>query len=356
MIAAHSVAPLRYLSAGALLATNYPIREFAIDPWLRVGESALLWAPTGLGKTWLTLSLAVAMAGRGRVWQWEAPKARRVLLVDGEMNAQDLQERLKFLTESRAVGGADSKALGENLILVSRQNQDPRAEFHDVTNRDHQERILSYMEKHEIDVVIIDNLTTCADGLSDENDAVAFKTVMSFLMKMKAAGKTAILVHHANKAGTAARGSSALEATFEVILGLQPIKLAKAGEATFITVFGKFRAKGNDSLTPRRWTLTNDGWTVADDEESNGGKILHALRSLDFISRAEICAALGISAPTVSRTIRKLIASGQMKEGEEIGLFSKARQLRREDAAPFDDLDETAENQGNTEENDSEEF
>lgn len=332
--------PLQHLPARTLLATHFPQRKFAIDPWLRTGESALLWAATGVGKTWLTLSLAVAMAGKGRVWQWTAPEARKVLLIDGEMNTQDLQERLNFLIRSGAVDAVDRQGLGDNLIIVSRQNQDPRAEFYDVTNRDDQERILSYMEQHGVDVVIIDNLTTCADGLTDENDAVAFKTVMAFLMKMKAAGKTAILVHHANKAGTAARGSSALEATFEVILGLQAPKVAKPGEAAFIATFGKYRAKGNESLGARRWTLSEEGWVVADDDQSVEGRVLEALRSLEFTTQAEIAKALGSSPPTVSRAMRKLVAQGLLKDGEEIGLFKKAKDIRQQDAGPFDDLEE----------------
>jgi hypothetical protein len=55
--------------------------------------------------------------------------------------------------------------------------------------------------------------------MDDENSATDFKTVMAFLMKLKAAGKTAILVHHSNKQGDNYRGSSAMAATFEVIIG-----------------------------------------------------------------------------------------------------------------------------------------
>ncbi|SCD25299.1 hypothetical protein BR141012304_20833 [Brucella inopinata] len=103
----HSIAAvkpmLRGITAGQLLAQKFPPREFVIEPWLRTGESALIWAPTGVGKTWLTLSLSMAIAGGGRVWEWKAPKPRKVLIIDGEMNVQDLQERMAFLSKSKGV-------------------------------------------------------------------------------------------------------------------------------------------------------------------------------------------------------------------------------------------------------------
>ena len=43
--------PLKQITAGQLLAMNFPPREFAIDPWLRTGESAMIWAASGVGKT-----------------------------------------------------------------------------------------------------------------------------------------------------------------------------------------------------------------------------------------------------------------------------------------------------------------
>lgn len=319
---------LKGITAGQLLARKFPPREFVIDPWLRTGESALIWAPTGVGKTWLTLSLSMAIAGGGRVWEWKAPKPRKVLIIDGEMNVQDLQERTDFLLKSRGVDGVDRKELDDNLLFMPRQYQNPRSEFFDITNPASQERILSRMEKEGAEVIVIDNLTTCADSLEDENAAAAFRPVMTFLMKMKQANKTAIVVHHANKAGTDARGSTALEATFEAKLGLQRPAVSKPGSASFVTSFGKFRGKGDDSLRPRIWSLNEDGWTVEDDAESVTAKVIEALRTLKYTNQKELADALGMSQPTVSRTLTQAAALGQPKKEQIDNLFIQARQLR----------------------------
>lgn len=326
---------LRGITAAKLLQTTFPSREFAIDPWLRTGESALIWAATGVGKTWLTLSLALAMAGGGRVWEWKAPKARKVLIVDGEMNVQDLQERINHLMDTGAVDGLDREIMGRNLLLMPRQYQNPRAQFYDITDPESQGRILDQMETKGAEVIIIDNLTTCADGLADENDATAFRSIMGFLLMMKQAGKTAIVVHHANKAGTDARGSTALEATFEVKLGLQRPPVVKPGEASFITEFGKFRGRGNDSLRPRVWTLRESGWDVQDDTGSADQRVLDAVRTLKYVNQSELAAALGMAQGTVSKALSRAVAIGSIKKDILDRLWIDARTLRKGDADPF---------------------
>ncbi|MGY5806371.1 AAA family ATPase [Rhizobium sp. LEGMi198b] len=322
------------ITAGELLKKDFAPREFAIDPWLRTGETALIWAATGVGKTWLTLSLAVAMAGGGRVWEWKAPKPRKVLVVDGEMNLQDLQGRLKTLVDTGAVTGLDRVALGENLKFVARQAQDPDSEFFDITDPLSQQHVLQAMDDTGSEVVIIDNVTTCADGLRDENDSVAFRPVMSFLMRMKQAGKVAILVHHANKSGQDFRGSTALEATFEVKLGLHPAG-ASVGKASFIAKFGKFRAQGDSTIQPRQWTLELSGWTVDDDEsEGAGNDVLKALKSCKFVTAVEIGDHIGRDKHYVGRQLRLLVAQGQLREEDKDRYFKAAKRLR---SSPFDD-------------------
>lgn len=320
---------LRKITAGQLLDRNFPAREFAIDPWLRTGESALIWAATGVGKTWLTLSLALAMAGAGKVWEWSSPKPRKVLLIDGEMNVQDLQERMRKLLDEGGVRDFDMEALRSNLLLMPRQFQDPRADFYDIASPESQERILKQMEEARAEVVIIDNLTTCADGLADENDATAFRSIMGFLLMMKQAGKTAILVHHANKAGTDARGSTALEATFEVKLGLKRPKVSQADTASFIAEFGKLRTRGADSVCRARvWTLGERGWNVEEDEDTAETRVLDALRTLRFVNQKELGEALNMSQATISRTLRKVIATQTVKKDELDRLFIEARKMR----------------------------
>lgn len=328
--------PVRQITAGQLLDLNFPPREFAINPWLKTGESALLWAATGVGKTWMALSLALAMAGGGSVWRWSAPKARKVLYLDGEMNVQDIQERTRMLLDRGGVD-ADREAIRSNLTFLPRQYQNPRATFFDITSVADQGRILSRMEEIGAEVIFIDNLTTCADGLTDENAATAFRPVMAFLLMMKAAGKTAILVHHANKSGVDARGSTALEATFEVKLGLHRPQVTKPGSAHFETRFGKFRGFGSDAIRDHVWLLDKDSgrWIVEEDAGDTDARVLAALKTLNYVNQGEIADALGMTQSAISKALAKLAGRGDIRKPDIDRLFIEARTIRRGEEDPF---------------------
>ena len=58
-------------------------------PWLPTKGLAMVHPLTGLGKTPLAIALACANATGKSFLIWQAPKARRVLYVDGEMPAQE---------------------------------------------------------------------------------------------------------------------------------------------------------------------------------------------------------------------------------------------------------------------------
>ncbi|WP_457300521.1 AAA family ATPase [Phyllobacterium sp. P5_D12] len=316
---------------------NRPPREFAINPWLKTGESGLIWAASGVGKTWFTLTLALAMAGGGTVADWKVERPRKVLIVDGEMNTGDLGDRLASLVISGAVGGLDVAKARENIFVMPRQYQIPHTEFYDITDPDAQSRILSRMDAFGADVVIIDNLTTCADGLSDENDAAAFRSVMAFLLLMKQAGKTALLVHHANKAGTDARGSTALETTFEVKVGLRKAPEAEPGKASFTLDFGKFRGKGNASIGKQKWTLEAAGWTVEMDESAERQRYVALVQSLKFTSQADLAKHLGVNKMAVSRMIKRAVAHGEITDSEWKRAFETAATLKVMDTSGFED-------------------
>lgn len=68
-----------------------------LAPILPERSLAMLYAPRGIGKSWLGLTIGLAIASGGSVLRWGAPRPRRVLLVDGEMVLCDLQTRLNLI-------------------------------------------------------------------------------------------------------------------------------------------------------------------------------------------------------------------------------------------------------------------
>ncbi|HEX6978569.1 MAG TPA: AAA family ATPase, partial [Alphaproteobacteria bacterium] len=69
-----------------VLAGDQPGRVPLLDPILAPGELALLRGPAGIGKSWLALRLAFAVAqGQTDVLGWRTGRAgRRVLLIDAQ--------------------------------------------------------------------------------------------------------------------------------------------------------------------------------------------------------------------------------------------------------------------------------
>ena len=119
-------APLKVVTMGELLDREFPRREHLLAPWLRQGESVMVWAAAGLGKTMLTLTMALAVAGGGEFLGWHNETPRRVLVIDGELHMEDLKDRLVMLAPT--VAGLDLEAACENLRLVARQDQAARTQ------------------------------------------------------------------------------------------------------------------------------------------------------------------------------------------------------------------------------------
>lgn len=73
------------LDMGEFLSMSIPERGYLLSPVLPVQGIGILYAPRGIGKTFAALSIAVAVASGGAVFNWRAPMPKRTLYVDGEM-------------------------------------------------------------------------------------------------------------------------------------------------------------------------------------------------------------------------------------------------------------------------------
>jgi putative DNA primase/helicase len=81
---------------GDFLAMPIEPREMLLDPILPQKGLAMLYGTRGTGKTLVALGIACALATGTSFLKWKADKPRRVLLVDGEMPAAELQKRLSW--------------------------------------------------------------------------------------------------------------------------------------------------------------------------------------------------------------------------------------------------------------------
>jgi len=315
------------ITLARLLAHQFPPREPLISPWLRQGESAMLWAAPGTGKTLLTLTLAVLVAGGGSVLGWDANTPRKVLLVDGEMSAEDLQERVRWLIPT--VAGIDPVAASANLFIMSRNWQAAEVTFPDLGERETtrlgrkagQDVVFAAAQRCGAELVLCDNFSTLVE-LADENDAASMTATLTFLLRLKQARIGCVLVHHSGKDGGTYRGSSKLATTFEVIIGLKPLETGGAtGGAAFRLEWTKYRREPCDAVRSREVRLGkndegNAEWQATATMDDATRALLAMVRTGEYKTQKALADALGWDPSKVTRVKIAAITNARISEAD----------------------------------------
>jgi hypothetical protein len=280
----------------------------------------MLWAAPGIGKTLFSMTMALMMAGGGEALGLRSLGAKRVLLVDGEMNLADLQDRFRDLMPT--VHGLNGAKAASGITVLSRQSQHPNTEFPDLGSEEGQDYVMKMALDGGFDVVILDNLSTLA-SIEDENSAAAIRPIMGFLLRMKQAGVAVILVHHAAKGGEKFRGSTNILTTFEVCGGLRKPTTMKTGRmrADFDLAFDKFRGIRNEQTRAKRCWLeeTPKGtlkWSFELSEEEELATMLEALMSCRYATQGDLARHLGVSPSTLTRMKVRSVVLGVARESD----------------------------------------
>jgi hypothetical protein len=144
--------------------------------------------------------------------------------------------------------------------------------------------------------------------------------VLSFLMRVKQAGRATILVHHSGKQENDYRGSSKLASTFEVIIGLFKLDgRAAADGAGFELKWRKYRGAPSAATRDMIMELAVDDhggrkWVVKPATRAEQDALMDALQSGQFHSGKELAAHLNWDPAKVSNMKRKMILKGLMTD------------------------------------------
>ena len=130
-------------------ALAIPPRRHVLGPILPEKGLAMLFAPRGVGKTYVALAMAYAIATAGKLLRWSAPASRSVLYVDGEMPASELQERMRRLV------AAHDGAYPDSLKVLSMDTQEAKASLNLASELDQ-----DLVEQIDAEVLILDNRST----------------------------------------------------------------------------------------------------------------------------------------------------------------------------------------------------
>ncbi|HRK72518.1 MAG TPA: AAA family ATPase, partial [Micropepsaceae bacterium] len=144
---------LSTITMDSLQRKDFPPREMVLTPLLPAQGLMMIYGPRGKGKTWLSLSIAHAIASGGEVFEgWHAPKPRRILVVDGEMQGVAIRDRLAAIAKGANAQPPDP----ENFQILAMDMQGRDAVAPNIAIREGQLALAPFIE--HADVVIFDNL------------------------------------------------------------------------------------------------------------------------------------------------------------------------------------------------------
>jgi len=298
---------LQPLGVTDFLRLDIKPREMLLGPVLPQKGLVMLYGVRGTGKTMVALGLAYAIATGTRFLKWHADKPRKVLLVDGEMPAAALQERLSwYALGTNADPGDNLRILCGDLI-----------ELGGVGNVGNP-KVQAELEPHlaGVDLLILDNLSTLTAVIRD-NDAESWSPIQEYLLRLRRRNISAVIVHHANKGGQQ-RGTSRREDVLDTVISLRrPSDYEPVNGARFEVHIEKGRGMTGDALKPfeAKFEVRDNAafWTTREIEDAKLAEIKMLVE--DGMKTNKIAEMVGLSRAQTFRLVKKIKAGG----GETIG-------------------------------------
>jgi hypothetical protein len=297
-----------------LEALGLPPRNLVLGDWFKEGDLGFIYAPRGLGKTWLSLAISTAVANGRRLGPWQAHGVWPVCYVDGEMAVDDMEKRMDGMEVTPNFRTLNHEALfhlsGKVLNIAETETQQALTDFCLETGQR---------------VLIIDNLSCLASGMA-ENDADAWEAVLGWLLTMRRHKVAVILIHHAGRNGEM-RGTSKREDSAFWVLRLDAVDEDKAGnekQARFISRFTKERNSGR-SQAPLEWTFQTgpDGLTRIGHREADKLAIFRNWLEVGLNTAGDIAMEMGVTKGTVSKMAKVAQKAGWLaSDGRKYTLVS----------------------------------
>jgi hypothetical protein len=302
--------------------TIKPRREL-LGPWLAQRGLVLLYAPTGIGKSWFAAGVAAAVASGGSFGGYTADRPSRVLYIDGEMDPSDLQSRFGMI--AGASEGTDAELVAENVSLFARHHQPPSVKFPNFGDPGDRRAILDLIRQQRPHLVVLDNLSTLS-SVADENAAQAWDPVLELLQDIKPLGSAVLVVHHSNKAGGSYRGSSKIAVLFDTIMSLkEDPEAAGVNGAAFLWTFEKARKLGVDVHKGVAGRLEDGRWHWDTRYDAELAKLAALVRSRTFKTQGELAEHIGVSKGEISKRLRDADTAGILSKEDRDRCFQIAK-------------------------------
>ena len=282
-----------------LLRMDVKEREMVLHPFLPTQGLAMLYSKRGVGKTFISLGISVAVASGTKFLKWSAPKPRRVLYVDGEMPCSAIKQRI-----SDIIAGGDAPQPVDNLRIITPDLQDHG--LPDLATVAGQDLIEEHLDG--VELLVLDNLSSLVRAVK-ENEGEGWLPVQDWALDLRRRGISVLFNHHAGKAG-AQRGTSRREDLLDSVVTLKnPNDYVPSEGLRCDVYYEKSRGFYGDDAKPFQVKLMagQSGeavWTVADPETTIEARVLEMHGQ--GMSLRDIAEEAGVSKSKIHRILKGL--------------------------------------------------
>lgn len=295
------------ITAKDLSTRHIPPRKRLLDKWLCEADLGFVFAPRGVGKTWLAMALPKAISQGSSVGQWQAGECKtRVLYVDGEMPLELTQYRSRGMELER----------GDVTYLHHETLFNELGSSLNIGNEEHRAAITALLIEQCFTCVILDNLSSLASGV-EENRGEHYEPIAHWLLELRRRKITVIVIHHAGRNAEVMRGHTKREDACSWIIQLRDAKTEGEPGAKFVTHFAKPSRNTGDSLPDLLWHFTTgkDGTVSIQCEVAEVSDyeafVQHVLDGVD--KQADIAELMSKPKGTVSKWATKAVSAGRIR-------------------------------------------
>ncbi|SKA99837.1 AAA domain-containing protein [Prosthecobacter debontii] len=311
------------ITASDLQNALLPPRLKLLDRWLCAADLGFIFAPRGVGKTWLAMALPLALSQGGSLGLWQAGEQPvTVLYVDGEMPLELTQQRTRLLGLGERVQYLHHETLFEALGCSL-----------NIGLEEHREALTSLIVSHGFQCVILDNLSALASGV-DENKGSDYEPIGQWLLELRRRKITVIVIHHAGRNGFM-RGHSKREDACSWILELRNAKTDAEPGAKFTTHFAKPSRNTGQPIPDLLWhfTTSDEGLAHIDCQLAITSEyeqfIQHVNEGVE--KQVDIAELMGKPKGTISKWAAKALEQGLISGSKNKLLPPKPKSSRDED-------------------------
>ena len=293
---------------------DLPDRRYFLYPIIPEASITLIAGEDGSGKSMFCMGITDALAKGQNFQPWEnrAGSPIKCFYFEGEMHPYDFQERLIQMDTNENFHVYSAGANQSDANPFSRGN---------LTELEYRQALAIKIIQEGYKFVVIDNLASLAPGIN-ENQKADYDPINQWLLSLRHAGVTILLVHHLGKGGEQ-RGTSAREDNVDSIIYIKKPQRHNAQDGCkFDLRFDKFRPRvdtdSRDLVRNRQfWYRQNDQgiyvWHRSESKLEEGIGILKDLLNSN-LTLNQIADRHGTSQPSVSRKKSEFIELGYLIE------------------------------------------